>query len=829
MSALPQVSTLSVSYDPYVRQGWHLCPIPPLTKGPKLSNWNKKENTVTDPNMIPPNYGVGLCHAYSGTMALDIDDWDRAVYEFAKYDIDLPALYAAPDAVIIDSGREGHGKLLYAMPFGMSLTSKKLIETMPDGSKKNYIDFRCATASGLTVQDVLPPTIHPITGKPYQWAGKGDWRNLPQIPQALLDVWQSLLAKDLERTIMQHGSQVHASWDEVKQALDHINPDINRDEWVSIGMALHYAGHSTNQIDQALMLWDEWSSQGTKYKGQQDIMNCWRSFKPDPSGVKLGTLFHYATQAGWTRPVPDVSSLFKEVIPQSPKGIIDGMVIKPPVCRMDYFPQILNDRGVTLGHEFAADPLVPVFAGLAAIQAAADARIRLRLSSSWTVPPIIWTMTVGSPSAKKSAAAKPMIAVLEQIEAEAHPQYMKECLKFEALDAAYTASKKAYLQAASDPHNMLSGTLDTENLPIVLPQPPKPVPLKLMVSDITSQKLVRMCAERPRGLVCYLDEMRGWLDKLFSPGSGENRSAWVQSYDASRYSMERVGDGDQSASHFAVGIFGSIQPKTLKAAMSKLVTDGLVQRFMFIVLSDHFSDVLPDPSYHDPIRAAQWDEIVRRVYTVPVTEYSLSEGALEAFTTFQKWFIRTKLDERLIQASDTYIEAIGKIEGTCGRLMLLYHLIEDPFNPFVSESTAIQAINLTRDYLIPSARYIYGEIAGIDAGSIDQWVLDHIISYDQSTITLSDIKRSAKRKIEGIDPRKADAMILDAMAILEEAGWAVMLEQTHKSTKWAINPIVQTIDKAYKQEVLQAKQRLADHLHQTSGGRIPKRTIKGLE
>ena len=225
MSALP-VSALSTGFDPYVRQGWHLAPIPPNTKGPKLPGWNRRENTITDLNQIPPGYGVGLCHAYSGTMALDIDDWDRAVFEFAKYDIDLPALYAAPDAVIIDSGREGHGKLIYAMPFGMSLTSKKLIETMPDGTKRNYIDFRCATASGLTVQDVLPPTVHPVTCKPYQWAGKGDWRNLPLIPQKLLDCWQSLLAKDVERIIM-HPGTVNASWDEIKQALDHTNPDLS--------------------------------------------------------------------------------------------------------------------------------------------------------------------------------------------------------------------------------------------------------------------------------------------------------------------------------------------------------------------------------------------------------------------------------------------------------------------------------------------------------------------------------------------------------------------------------------------------------------------------
>ena len=43
-----------------------------------------------------------------------------------------------------------------------------------------------------TVQDVLPPSIHPDTGKPYEWAGAGDWRKLPTLPNMVLTLWRSL-------------------------------------------------------------------------------------------------------------------------------------------------------------------------------------------------------------------------------------------------------------------------------------------------------------------------------------------------------------------------------------------------------------------------------------------------------------------------------------------------------------------------------------------------------------------------------------------------------------------------------------------------------------
>ena len=48
----------------------------------------------------------------------------------------------------------------------------------------------------VTVQDVLPPSIHPSTKQPYRWAGHGNWTRLPVIPQPLLDLWQSLQSTD---------------------------------------------------------------------------------------------------------------------------------------------------------------------------------------------------------------------------------------------------------------------------------------------------------------------------------------------------------------------------------------------------------------------------------------------------------------------------------------------------------------------------------------------------------------------------------------------------------------------------------------------------------
>lgn len=198
-----------ISASEYVNHGLALVAIPTGQKGPTGEGWNKAENAISsgaDAALLTGN--IGLAHAYSTptpTLALDIDDMARAKPWLAMHGIDVVTLLDADDAVQITSGRPGRTKLIYKLAPGLvpleSLTIKEMIEVEGKAKQITVLEFRCATRNGLTVQDVLPPSIHPDTGQPYRWAGKGDWRALPVIPDALLAVWQQELAKqDFHRT-----------------------------------------------------------------------------------------------------------------------------------------------------------------------------------------------------------------------------------------------------------------------------------------------------------------------------------------------------------------------------------------------------------------------------------------------------------------------------------------------------------------------------------------------------------------------------------------------------------------------------------------------------
>ena len=108
----------------YIARGIALIKIPKGRKGPTTKGWNEKASAITDPEKAGELTGnIGIAHAYclpTPTMALDIDDMERASAWLSARGIDVAELLDADDAVQIVSGRIGRGKLLYRLPSGLS-------------------------------------------------------------------------------------------------------------------------------------------------------------------------------------------------------------------------------------------------------------------------------------------------------------------------------------------------------------------------------------------------------------------------------------------------------------------------------------------------------------------------------------------------------------------------------------------------------------------------------------------------------------------------------------------------------------------------------------
>lgn len=262
----------------YVQHGWALVPIPFDQKGPIAAGWNLRERCVVDGDVAEYMDGnVGLAHAYSGTCCVDLDDLETASGFLAERGVDIAEILARPESVMISSGRENRAKLLYSCE--KPLPSFRLAG----------LELRCASSTGKTVQDVLPPSIHPDTGKPYEWKfgdELGHWSVLPELPKEIRKLWESLITpetkikaeRDKPDPLARDPNAQH-----IREMLAHRDPDAGYDDWVKVGMAIHheYAGEQTG-----LALWDEWSAKGSKYKGREDLMTHWRSFRADVENAR---------------------------------------------------------------------------------------------------------------------------------------------------------------------------------------------------------------------------------------------------------------------------------------------------------------------------------------------------------------------------------------------------------------------------------------------------------------------------------------------------------------------------------------------------------------
>jgi putative DNA primase/helicase len=303
MTALAVAQTAAMAVE-YVRAGFAIVPIPVGKKGPTTKGWNQRSLAITAPwDAAKVGGNIGLAHAYcqpAPTASIDIDDLNKAAVWLDERGIDLRALVKADDAVLIVSGRPGRAKLLYRSEVG-PLQTVTVQETLPDASRTMVLEFRCAAQDGSTVQDVLPPSIHPDTGRPYRWAGKGDWRDLPPLPRDLLAVWHEQLVSKGRRensrpakltlsTVIGDTPRQRAM---LKEQLRHISAECDyplyRDMvWAILSLGWHDAEELARR----------WCQAAPERFDDCDFKNVVSSHNPARSPT-IGTIFHHARQGGW--------------------------------------------------------------------------------------------------------------------------------------------------------------------------------------------------------------------------------------------------------------------------------------------------------------------------------------------------------------------------------------------------------------------------------------------------------------------------------------------------------------------------------------------------
>ncbi len=293
-----------ISAEKMLETGFSLIPIPLGQKGPTLPGWNTPERCLTNPTQhgILSGKNVGLAHAYctpTPTCAIDIDNYKHAKSWFATHGIDLCLLLRAPGVVVIWSGKKYSLKILYRLPPSVpALESKKI--NGADG--KSAVEFRCATKDGKTVQDVLPPSIHP-EGHRYQWMGDGNPLHLPDIPPTLLALWHLLIANGsrVANRLFNSGNALAPRQESPRQiatitaAIQHISADCSYELWRNVVWAILSTRWSCAEA-----IAEHWSRSAPGCYDDDAFWVLVNSYLPDHSSpITVGTIYHHARKGGW--------------------------------------------------------------------------------------------------------------------------------------------------------------------------------------------------------------------------------------------------------------------------------------------------------------------------------------------------------------------------------------------------------------------------------------------------------------------------------------------------------------------------------------------------
>lgn len=223
-----------------------------------------------------------------------------------------------------------------------------------------------------------------------------------------------------------------------------------------------------------------------------------------------------------------------------------------PATMKNYIREVANS--IQCDEAFVALPLLVVCAS------AIGATRRLRLSSTWTVPSIIWACLLAESGRKKSPPMEWVKKLLGDVQTVALREYSERQQQYERDKKLYDADFAEWKRKGRT-----SGDPPTE-------EPPIPVAARYLVDNITLESLAPILQDNPRGVACMVDELGAWFGSFNEyKGSGSDANRWLELFNGGSTIIDRK-TGPQRMiviSNAAISICGGTQPEPLRTMLGR--------------------------------------------------------------------------------------------------------------------------------------------------------------------------------------------------------------------------------------------------------------------
>jgi hypothetical protein len=389
-----------------------------------------------------------------------------------------------------------------------------------------------------------------------------------------------------------------------------------------------------------------------------------------------------------------------------------------------------------------------------------------RWGQAWgifTQPPIIWGAGIGHPSAAKSpglidVAQGPIAALEAGMNAD-----------WEARLRQHDTDKAEAAVVADKWKDEVKNAAKTGNAPPQRPDRAKePEPLqkrRFAVRDATTQRLARMMAANPRGLLLFRDELAGWLGAMdrYDSGKGADRAFWLEAYGGRRFTVDTMKEGDNAPviDHLTIGMIGALTVDKGRAAMGEADNDGLAARLLY---------VWPAPRKPSIPKGEPPDAMLRdALASIAALPWEPPEPMLLPFTGPAQDILQARRVMVTSAEADGLLGAwIGKMPGHVVRLAVIFqHLawLADGGEPpkVIDDMATGRADGLLGEYFLPMAERFFG-VNALPQSARDARTLAKVIVEERR-------ERLNSRTLGRDGPIRDVERVKDALLDLEAAGW----------------------------------------------------------
>ncbi|MFX0543164.1 DUF3987 domain-containing protein [Roseovarius sp. S4756] len=432
----------------------------------------------------------------------------------------------------------------------------------------------------------------------------------------------------------------------------------------------------------------------------------------------------------------------------------------------------------------------------------------------WREKPILWSGLSGNSGANKTATMKAPFAPIFTIQKslveenkELAKGYKKDMLQWKA-DCAH---------AAKEGHRIPD-------------EPEKPIMKRLFMKDAGLEKSIEICADNPRGVAIFRDEIAAWIGGFGKyNGAGDSEKAtWLEGYNGDPATVDRM-SREVHCDSFGVNVYGGIQDDVVRKRLSKMDADGFMARFLFVNPRPCFGE-----DFLENENAEQaYSDLIQKIYDLELPHAHSEKGwAVQMTPEAAAMGADLRMQRMLIQKLPTIdqglSEHLSKWDGLWARLCLILHMIKfvsddvwtqeesplcDVFETStvkdgdvktkqgelktparkISEETAIQARDLLVKFFLPEAVRMYTQVLATDDNMQHaRWLAGHILAHGVKEITVYQIGRIYR-------PLAKDHRALgEAMNALELMGWlwsdgGKAAVGDFRKMKWTISPRVHVL------------------------------------